>query len=145
MRYIAILFLFFTANAVAQQVCPPTGDIPVDAALLCWVNATLDVNDNPLPATGPGALNQTRIQRAQVAAGANCSFTTIAQTLNVTPDVIMVFLENLTPGKHCFRLRHIANGTTTDTMSDWTATSSKVTTAPTPPPARPRPGTITIY
>ena len=150
MKYVMTILLLFAALEVhAQQTCPPApGSIAVDAALLCWTNATTDVNGNALPATGPGSLKQTRIQRAQVAATADCSFTTVAQTLNVTPDVLMVLLENLTPGKQCFRIRHVAEPLTAggaELLSDWTATAFKVTTAPVPPPAKAKPPTVTVY
>lgn len=139
------LALLFAGAAQAQQTCPPTGTVAVDAALLCWTNATQDVNGNPLPATGPGSLTGTRVQRAVVAATVSCSFTTIAETLNVTPDVKLMFFQNLAPGKHCFRIRHVADNPAPNDVSDWSATASKVTVSPTPPPAKPKPLTITIY
>jgi hypothetical protein len=144
-KLIALLFLL-PLPALAQQTCPPTGTIAVDAALLCWTNATQDVNGNPLPATGPFALTQTRVQRAVVGSTASCAFTVIAETLNVTPDVTQMFFQNLPVGKHCFRARHISRDSAdVELFSDWTATVSKVTTSPVPPPAKPRPLTITIH
>lgn len=145
-RLTLLALLLFAAPALAQQTCPPTGTVASDAALLCWTNATQDVNGNPLPATGPFALTQTRVQRATVAATASCSFTTIAETLNVVPAVTQMFFQNLPAGKHCFRARHASRDeANVELLSDWTATVSKVATPPAPPPAKPRPLTITIH
>lgn len=140
-----LALLLFSVPAFAQQTCPPTGTIAVDAALLCWTNATQDVNGNPLPATGAGSLTGTRIQRAVVGATATCAFTTIAETLNVLPDITQLLFQNLPAGRHCFRVRHLADNPAPNDMSDWSATVSKVTTAPVPPPAKPKPLTISIY
>lgn len=135
--------LVASSRAEAQQSCPPSGPVPTNAALLCWTNATQDVDGNPLPATGPGALTQTRAQRAVVAASATCSFSTIAETLNVTPDVTMLFFQNLTAGKHCYRARHIAlDAAGAELLSDWTPYVSKVVA---PAAVKPRPLTITIH
>lgn len=110
------------------------------AARVTWTNATTDVNGNSLPASGPGALTQTRIQRSL-----NCtasSFGTVAQTLNVTPDVLSVLFENLEPGTHCFRARHISrDAANVEQLSDWSATVSKLISAPI---GRARPPVITI-
>jgi hypothetical protein len=145
-KLLTALLLLASLPAFAQQACPPTGTIAVDAALVCWTNATQDINGNALPATGPFALTQTRIQRAQVLATATCSFTTIAQTLNVTPDVKVVLFEALPVGKQCFRARHASlDAGGLELLSDWSATVSKLTTSPTPPPAKAKPLTITIY
>ncbi len=123
-------FLAFDAEA---QVAPT-------AARISWTNATQDVNGNALPATGPGALTQTRIQRSTTCTSS--SFGTVAQTLNVTPDVLSVLFENLEPGTHCFRARHISrDAADVEQFSDWTATVSKVIAAPI---GRARPPVITI-
>lgn len=128
---VGILFAF----AAFAQVAP-------NAARVSWTNATQDVDGSALPATGPGALTQTRIQRALVGAAANCSFGTVAQTLNVTPDVLSVLFENLEAGKHCFRARHISrDASDAELLSDWSASVSKVVA---PAVVRPRPPTITI-
>jgi hypothetical protein len=124
-------FLAFDAEA---QVAPT-------AARITWTNATQDVNGAQLPATGPGALTQTRIQRSF---GASCetNFGTAAQTLNVTPDVLSVLFENLEPGRHCFRARHVSrDAANVEQLSDWTATVSKVIASPI---GRARPPVITI-
>lgn len=122
--------LAFNAEA---QVAPT-------AASLTWTNATTDVNGTPLPATGPGALTQTRIQRSL-----NCTssgFGTVAQTLNVTPDVLSVLFENLEPGTHCFRARHVSlDAANVEVLSNWSTTVSKIVTAPI---GKPRPPVITI-
>lgn len=142
---LAALLLLASLPAFAQQTCPPTSPVASDAALLCWINATQDVNGNPLPATGPFSLTQTRIQRST---GASCqtTFGTVTETLNVTPDVLMVLFENLPAGRWCYRARHVSrDAANVELLSDWSATVSKVAAAPTPPPAKPRPVTITIH
>ena len=135
-----LALLLFIAPAFGQQVCPPTGTIPTNAALLCWTNATQNVDGSAIPATGLLALKSTQIQRAMVAATVTCAFTTITETLSVTPDVNKVYLENLPAGKHCFRARHYNNE---NTASAFSATVSKTSVAPAP--AKPKPLTITIY
>lgn len=146
MKKLAIFaLLLFAAPALAQQTCPPTGGIASDAALLCWVNATEDVNGNPLPATGPFSLTQTRIQRST---GATCqtTFGTAVETLNVTPDVKMVLFENLPAGRWCYRARHVSrDAASVELLSDWSAVATKIAAAPTPPPAKSKPTTITIF
>lgn len=136
----ALLLVSFGFTAQAQQVCPPTGTIPTNAALLCWTNATQNVDGSAIPATGLLALKSTQIQRAMVAAAVTCDFTTITETLSVTPDVNKVYLENLPAGKHCFRARHYNNE---NTASAFSATVSKTSVAPAL--AKPKPLTITIY
>ena len=125
----------FLASWDAHSQVAPT------AARITWTNATQDVNGVQLPATGPGALTQTRIQRSF---GASCltNFGTAAQTLNVTPDVLSVLFENLEPGRHCFRARHVSrDAADAELLSDWTAVVSKVIAAPV---GRARPPVITI-
>lgn len=111
------------------------------AARVSWTNATQDVNGEPLPASGPGALTQTRIQRS-IAANCPTNFGPVEQTLNVTPDVSSVLFENLAPGRHCFRARHISrDAANVEQFSDWSATVAKTISAPV---VRARPPTITI-
>lgn len=144
-KLFAALLLFVSSQAFAQQACPPTGTIATDAALLCWVNATQDVNGNALPATGPFSLTQTRIQRST---GATCqtTFGTVVETLNVTPDVTMVLFESLPAGRWCYRARHVSrDAASVELLSDWSAVATKIAAAPTPPPAKAKPTTITIY
>jgi hypothetical protein len=138
-----VLGLCYCGTASSQQACPPTGPIAADAALLCWVNATQDINGAPLPATGPGALTQTRVQRAVVGATATCAFTTVAEALNVLPAVTSVLFQALPAGKHCFRARHVSlDAAGAEMLSDWSPTASKVAV---PPIGKSKPLTITIY
>ena len=142
-RLIAVAFVFLAPAAVAQQTCPPTTPVSGSEALVCWTNATQDVNGNTLPATGPGAITQTRVQRAVVGSTLSCSFTTIAETLNVASTVTMLLFQNLGTGKQCFRARHIAlDAAGLELLSDWSATASKVTTAAI---GKAKPITITVY
>lgn len=136
----AALLALVTFEVSAQVVCPPTTTTAVNAALVCWTNATLNEDGTTIPAIGPLSLKTTTIQRAQVAATASCDFTTIAQTLNVTPDVTTVLFENLTAGKQCFRARHVNEA---GTNSAYSAMVSKVTTVPAP--VKTRPPTISIF
>lgn len=143
MMMLLILFMaLFQQPAQAQDAsCPPVpGSIKSNEILLCWSNATQNTDGTPIPATGPDALKQTRVQRAQVATTATCSFSTVTETLNVTPDVTRMFFQNMPTFKHCFRLKHIAED---NEESAFTGTLSKNTS----PPPSPRPGgpTITIY
>lgn len=147
-----LLLIFGTvawSTSHAQVACPPTSAIPTNNVLVCWTNATENVPvppetiGTPIPATGPDALKTTTVQRAQVAASATCAFGTIAQTLNVTPDVTRVYFENLPDFKHCFRVKHVNNA---DASSAWSGTVSKTTTTPQPPaPPKSKPPTISIY
>jgi hypothetical protein len=139
---VVALLVFAVAKAQAQDVtCPPGQPISGNAALLCWTNATVDVDDQPLPPSGPGSLKQTRVQRVNVAVAATCTWGTTAapENFDVTPDVTMMFFENLAQGKWCFRLRHVNNE---DVVSDWTAAVSKVVVKPIGKSKQP---TVTIY
>lgn len=134
----------FAPSAHAQVVvqCPPSGTLPANNLLVCWQNATQDINGVALPATGPGSLKQTRIQRAIVPAGQTCAWsatTNEAQFFDVTPDVLMVYFENLRGGKWCIRAQHVNQQ---DVRSDWTGALSKTT-----PPiiGKPKVPATTIY
>lgn len=125
----ATLLCLFAAPVFAQAVCGQTTQIPRDAALVCWTNATQDVNGNPIPAPpAEGSLKTTRLQRAYHATPTTpCDFAATSeplQTLNFTPDVgSQYFPSGLKVGRHCFRIRHI---NTKDQMSDWSQIVYKI-------------------
>lgn len=123
-RYLLAVALMLPTVAFGQAVCGQTtsADLPRDAALLCWTNATQDVNGNPLPPFGEeGSIKTTRIQRAYMASATTpCDFAASAeplQTINLTPEIGQYYFPSgLKVGRHCFRARHI---NTKDVMSDW--------------------------
>lgn len=122
--FIALLMLIpVVANA----------QVATNAARLTWVPATLDVNNNPLPTTGPDAIEFTRIQRST---GADCmtNFGTVVETLNLPLAVVTAFFENLPAGRWCFRARHIAFDLE---QSDWSPVVTKLSVWPVGRPARP--------
>ena len=132
-----MLLAVIARDAQAQTVAP-------DAAHISWMNATQDTAGNTLPASGPGSIRQTRIQRSF-----NCtasSFGTAVETLNVLASVNSVLFENLPAGKWCYRARHVQNAPVAgdpDIFSAWSATLSKVSN-PAPPPAGPPTAPISI-
>ena len=144
-KIIAVALFLLSAPAMAQMTCPPQSTVPKDAALLCWTNATSDVNGNPIPAPpADGSLKTTRIQHIYMnPVTLPCDFAAPAepiQTINVTPDVgSYYFPAGLKVGRHCFRIRHI---NTKDVMSDWSAIVEKQV-APVLI-GKPRPPTVTV-
>lgn len=133
MKTVMLILLGLISNAaLAQQtVCPSVPKSGPREAQLCWVNAGKDVNGNKLPASGPYALIETRIQRAKVGKSADCSFDTVAQTVTVKPNVLARKYTDLTDGKHCFRNRHISKDSKGNELyGTWSKTVSKVIPAP---------------
>lgn len=124
----AFTLTLFSTGALAQQVlCPAVPQTGSREAQLCWINAAKDVNGNNLPATGAYSIIKTRIQRAKVTKGANCSFDTVAQTVEVTPNVLARKYTQLTDGKHCWRSRHISKDKTgKELLGIWSKTVNKV-------------------
>ncbi len=107
--------------------------VATNAARVSWTNATLDVNNAPLPVTGPDSIGETRVVRST---GDACmtTFGTVVETLNVPPTVLSVLFENLPAGRWCFRARHVA---VDGELSDWSPIVSKVSVLPPNRPARP--------
>lgn len=101
-------------------------------ALVSWQNATLDTAGQPLPATGPDALAETRVAIGTCSApgvfGSN-----IGGVSAVLAAVTSLLFENLVDGSYCFRARH---GTNAGVFSDWSVVVSKTITTP---PKKPRP------
>lgn len=127
--------LLIPALAFAQ-----TTTIAPDAMRVRWVLPTQMVNADgtaagTIPATGPESLVQTRIQRGTC--NADNTFGTAEQTVQVTPDVLMVLFEGLPARKHCARVQVVQED---GDPSNWSATAYKVTRAV----VKPKVPTITV-
>jgi hypothetical protein len=128
MKYFLLCAVLFSPIAFGQMTCPPQTTVPLNAILLCWVNATTDKAGNQLPLPpDAGSLKQTRIQRViMVPATLPCDFGAglPIETINLTPDVGSYYwTKPQKVGRHCMRARHI---NTRDEMSDWSSIVDKV-------------------
>jgi hypothetical protein len=145
--FLGLIVLFVacigTRRAEAQQACPPTGTIPNYNALVCWTNATQDSLGAPLPATGPGSLTGTRLQRSWVASvTGSCGWDTTlnkVQNFDVLPTVTTMYFENLPIGKYCYRALHNAEAVPD---SAWSAVVTKYSPGPT---QKSKPPGVAIY
>lgn len=141
---ITLAILAHVSVANAQVFCTQGDVVPVNAAKVCWTNATTDVSGVTLPATGVGSLKTTRLQHIRMGTIAlGCDFAAPAdpiETKDFPPTTGGFYFENLADGKHCFRARHINNE---GLMSDWSAVVSKNVTAP-KPPGKPNAPSVTV-
>lgn len=100
--------------------------------VVTWVNALTNTDNTNLPATGPGSLATTTIQKGTCVSGA---FGTQTATQTVAASIkTLTFVGSNSPGSYCFRGFHtaVAFAGFPASVSAMSATAIKLVNPPTP-------------